>query len=82
MIILYYHKNIIYHFKTEFQITHDRTRQCFTIFQVRRQQLQRQVTKSSLKKNPNNTLQELYEIIGGYLAELVELDQSSHKATP
>ena len=35
----------------------------------------RTVTEIDLKKNPNNTLQELYEIIGCNLVELVELDR-------
>ena len=35
----------------------------------------RTVTEINLKKNPNNTLQELYEIIGCDLVELVELDR-------
>ena len=42
----------------------------------------RTVTEINLKKNPNRTLEELYEIIGCDLIELVELDQSPHKATP
>ena len=33
------------------------------------------VTEINLKKNPNNTLQELYEIIGCDLVELVQIDQ-------
>ena len=36
----------------------------------------RSVTEINLKKNPNNTLQELYEIIGCDLVELVQLDRS------
>ena len=36
----------------------------------------RTVTEINLKKNPNNTLQELYEIIGCDLVELVQLDRS------
>ena len=35
----------------------------------------RTVTEINLKKNPNNTLQELYEIIGCNLVELVQIDQ-------
>ena len=35
----------------------------------------RTITEINLKKNPNNTLQELYEIIGCDLVELVELDR-------
>ena len=35
----------------------------------------RTVTEIDLKKNPNNTLQELYEIIGCYLVELVQIDR-------
>ena len=35
----------------------------------------RTVTEIDLKKNPNSTLQELYEIIGCDLVELVELDR-------
>ena len=35
----------------------------------------RTVTEINLKKNPNSTLQELYEIIGCDLIELVELDR-------
>ena len=35
----------------------------------------RTVTEIKLKKNPNSTLQELYEIIGCDLVELVELDR-------
>ena len=42
----------------------------------------RTVTEIDLKKNPNRTFEELYEIIGCDLVELVELDQSPHKATP
>ena len=34
----------------------------------------RTVTEINLKKNPNNTLQELYEIIGCDLVELVQID--------
>ena len=34
----------------------------------------RTVTEIKLKKNPNNTLQELYEIIGCDLMELVQID--------
>ena len=37
--------------------------------------ISRTVTEINLKKNPNNTLQELYEIIGCDLVELVELDR-------
>ena len=33
------------------------------------------VTEINLKKNPNNTLQELYGIIGCDLVELVQIDQ-------
>ena len=33
------------------------------------------VTEINLKKNPNNTLQELYEIIGCGLVELVQIDR-------
>ena len=35
----------------------------------------RTVTEINLKKNPNNTLQELYEIIGCDLVELVHIDR-------
>ncbi len=35
----------------------------------------RTVTEINLKKNPNNTLQELYEIIGSDLVELVQIDR-------
>ena len=35
----------------------------------------RTVTEIDLKKNPNRTLEELYEIIGCDLVELVELDR-------
>ena len=35
----------------------------------------RTVSEINLKKNPNNTLQELYEIIGCDLVELVQIDQ-------
>ena len=35
----------------------------------------RTVTEINLKKNPNNTLQELYEIIGCDLVEMVQIDQ-------
>ena len=35
----------------------------------------RTVTEIDLKKNPNNTLQELYEIIGCDLVELVQIDR-------
>ena len=35
----------------------------------------RTVTEINLKKNPNRTLEELYEIIGCDLVELVELDR-------
>ena len=35
----------------------------------------RTVTEIDLKKNPNRTLDELYEIIGCDLVELVELDR-------
>ena len=35
----------------------------------------RTVTEIDLKKNPNRTLEELYEIIGCDLIELVELDR-------
>ena len=35
----------------------------------------RMVTEINLKKNPNNTLQELYEIIGCDLVELVQIDR-------
>ena len=35
----------------------------------------RTVTEINLKKNPNRTLDELYEIIGCGLVELVELDR-------
>ena len=34
----------------------------------------RTVTEINLKKNPNSTLQELYEIIGCDLVELVQID--------
>ena len=37
--------------------------------------ISRTVTEINLKKNPNNTLQELYEIIGGDLVELVQIDR-------
>ena len=36
----------------------------------------RAVTEVDLKKNPNRTFEELYEIIGCDLVELVELDRS------
>ena len=36
--------------------------------------ISRTVTEIDLKKNPNRTLEELYEIIGCDLIELVELD--------
>ena len=36
----------------------------------------RTVTEIDLKKNPNRTIDELYEIIGCDLVELVELDRS------
>ena len=35
----------------------------------------RTVTEINLKKNPNNTQQELYEIIGCDLVELVQIDR-------
>jgi len=35
----------------------------------------RMVTEINLKKNPNSTLQELYEIIGCDLVELVQIDR-------
>ena len=35
----------------------------------------RTVTEIKLKKNPNSTLQELYEIIGCDLVELVQIDR-------
>ena len=35
----------------------------------------RTVTEIDLKKNPNSTLQELYEIIGCDLVELVQIDR-------
>ena len=35
----------------------------------------RTVTEINLKKNPNNTLQELYEIIGCDLVEMVQIDR-------
>ena len=35
----------------------------------------RSVMEINLKKNPNNTLQELYEIIGCDLVELVQIDR-------
>ena len=35
----------------------------------------RTVTEINLKKNPNNTLQELYEIISCDLVELVQIDR-------
>ena len=35
----------------------------------------RPVTEINLQKNPNNTLQELYEIIGCDLVELVQIDR-------
>ena len=35
----------------------------------------RSVTEINLKKNPNSTLQELYEIIGCDLVELVQIDR-------
>ena len=35
----------------------------------------RTVSEINLKKNPNNTLQELYEIIGCDLVELVQIDR-------
>ena len=34
----------------------------------------RTVTEIDLKKNPNNTLEELYKIIGCDLVELVQID--------
>ena len=37
--------------------------------------ISRTVTEIDLKKNPNRTLEELYEIIGCDLIELVELDR-------
>ena len=37
--------------------------------------ISRTVTEINLKKNPNNTLQELYEIIGCNLVELVQIDR-------
>ena len=37
--------------------------------------ISRTVTEIDLKKNPNNTLQELYEIIGCNLVELVQIDR-------
>ena len=37
--------------------------------------ISRTVTEINLKKNPNNTLQELYEIIGCDLVELVQIDR-------
>ena len=37
--------------------------------------INRTVTEIDLKKNPNNTLQELYEIIGCDLVELVQIDR-------
>ena len=37
--------------------------------------ISRMVTEINLKKNPNNTLQELYEIIGCDLVELVQIDR-------
>ena len=36
--------------------------------------ISRTVTEIKLKKNPNSTLQELYEIIGCDLVELVQID--------
>ena len=35
----------------------------------------RTVTEINLKKNPNSTLQELYEIIGCDLVELIQIDE-------
>ena len=35
----------------------------------------RTVTEINLKKNPNNTLEELYKIIGCDLVELVQIDR-------
>ena len=37
--------------------------------------ISRTVTEIDLKKNPNRTFEELYEIIGCGLVELVELDR-------
>ena len=37
--------------------------------------ISRTVTEINLKKNPNNTLQELYEIIGCDLVQLVQIDR-------
>ena len=37
--------------------------------------ISRTVTEINLKKNPNNTLQELYELIGCELVELVQIDR-------
>ena len=37
--------------------------------------ISRTVTEIKLKKNPNSTLQELYEIIGCELVELVQIDR-------
>ena len=37
--------------------------------------ISRTVTEINLKKKPNNTLQELYEIIGCNLVELVQIDR-------
>ena len=37
--------------------------------------ISRTVTEINLKKNPNSTLQELYEIIGCDLVELVQIDK-------
>ena len=37
--------------------------------------ISRTVTEINLKQNPNNTLQELYEIIGCDLVELVQTDR-------
>ena len=37
--------------------------------------ISRTVTEIKLKKNPNSTLQELYEIIGCDLVELVQIDR-------
>ena len=37
--------------------------------------VRRTVTEIDLKKNPNSTLQELYEIIGCDLVELVQIDR-------
>ena len=37
--------------------------------------ISRMVTEINLKKNPNNTLQELYSIIGCDLVELIQIDE-------